>query len=81
VSTFDFYDQEFINDSCDWEDSPNGLRMTSNAWGNQPGRNFVMGCMALLKDVEYTDFVMEITASHDDNDGTIFFCSCYGLFT
>ena len=37
VALFDFYEQEFLSDVCNWVDAPDGLRQTTNAWGNQPG--------------------------------------------
>lgn len=70
VANFDFVEQPFLTDSCAWIDSPEGLRQTSNAWGNTPGENLLLGCMAILKTVTYTDFMMEVEMWHDDNDAS-----------
>ena len=70
TSNFDFYQQPFLNTDCNWLDTPEGLRQETNAWGNSPGENVIMGCIAMLKTVQYTDFIMEVEAWHDDDDAS-----------
>jgi len=77
VANFEFVDQAPITGPCSWTDTPEGMAQTTNSWGNAPGDNTLMGCMAILKPngqfVEYTDFILEVEARHDDNDGKNFF--------
>ena len=70
LENFEIIDEPFLTDVCEWIDTPAGLRQTTNAWGNTPGENVMMGCMAIVKDSFYTDFIMEITARHDDDDAS-----------
>jgi len=74
LSSFEIIDQEFLTSACEWSDSPAGLQQTSNAYGNVPGLNLWMGCMAMVKDVTYTDFIMELETRQLDDDamGIIF---------
>jgi hypothetical protein len=44
----------------------------ANAWGNAPGDNTLMGCNAIYKNREYTDFIMEVDVASFDNDGVGF---------
>jgi len=71
-ASYDLIDQPFLTEVCEWQDTPAGLRQITNAWGNAPGENIMMGCMAILKGAEYTDFIMEVEAQHDDNDASGF---------
>jgi len=72
TSAFDIIDQPFLTDTCQWQNSPAGLSQITNAWGNAPSENVMMGCMAILKEGVYTDFIMEVEATHDDNDASGF---------
>mmetsp|Transcript_3103 Transcript_3103/g.9651 ORF Transcript_3103/g.9651 Transcript_3103/m.9651 type:complete len:197 (-) Transcript_3103:16-606(-) len=72
TSSFEFVDQELLTEECAWTADEQGLRQTTNAWGNDPGDNALMGCMALIPDVSYTDFIMEVDMINDDNDGVGF---------
>ena len=74
TNSYEFIDQEFLTSACDWVDTPTGLRQTSNAYGNNPGLNVWMGCMAIVKNSFYTDFILEMEARQEDDDvaGVIF---------
>jgi len=34
MQSFEFIDQPFLTTTCNWLDTPNGLRQDTNAWGN-----------------------------------------------
>ena len=71
LSEFIFIDQAPLSDACSWETTNSGgLRQTSSAWGNYPGASTTLGCIALLADRQYTDFMLEVTAIHDDGAST-----------
>ena len=36
VENFDFYEGEHLTTQCQWIDTPQGLRQTTNAWGPTP---------------------------------------------
>ena len=44
----------------------------ANAWGNAPGDNTLMGCNAIYKHREFTEFILEADVSSFDNDGVGF---------
>jgi len=69
ISLFTIVDQAPITEPCLWTADANGIRQNTNAWGNSPGDNTLMGCVALLTGATRTDFIAEITALHDDDDG------------
>ena len=55
---------------CAWSTSAAGLAQTSTAFGNAPGDNTMMGCVALAAGTTYTDFMVEMTATFaGGNDG------------
>ena len=49
MKSFDLIDQPFLNQPCDWMDSPEGLMQTSNAWGNFPGENVSLSFFLLRR--------------------------------
>ena len=63
-----FIDQPLLSEPCNWVPTAGGLFQSTNAWGNFPGDNTLMGCMALVAP-DYTDVVAEFDAIHSDNDG------------
>jgi len=72
ITQFTFVDQVPISEPCSWEitaTAPIGLKQTTNAWGNYPGDNTALGCLAIIGTETYTDFMIEVTAEHDDDDG------------
>ena len=79
ISQFSFVDQEPLSEPCNWIIDGNGLKQTTNAWGNYAGPNggpsgnwsehvTITGCVALIGTAQYTDFMVEVTATHDDDD-------------
>ena len=48
------------------------IYQSSNSWGNAPGDNTLTGCNLLYNAETYTNFVLEATVSHNDNDGVGF---------
>ena len=66
---WEFIDQPLLTEACAWAATADGLAQTSNAWGNSPGDNTMMGCVALAVTADYTDFIAEFDATHSDNDG------------
>ena len=68
ISQFTFIDQAPLSEPCAWGADATGLSQTSNAWGNYPGDNISLGCIALIGSALYTDFMVEVTATHDDDD-------------
>ena len=70
ISGWEIKDQPLITQACEWSVTANGLYQSTNAWGNAPGDNTLTGCVALAGlGEEYTDFIAEYSAIHDDNDG------------
>mmetsp|Transcript_25703 Transcript_25703/g.102556 ORF Transcript_25703/g.102556 Transcript_25703/m.102556 type:complete len:1067 (-) Transcript_25703:274-3474(-) len=67
-ASFDIASHPLLSGTCDWDFLDAGLYQSSNAWGN-PDINTLMGCMALVSGVEYTDFVLEADVRNFDNDG------------
>ena len=67
--SFLFVDQAPLTTNCEWIANSTGLNQVSEAWGNSPGDNTVMGCVALYPANTYTDFIFEIDVTHQDNDG------------
>ena len=79
VNQFDFVDHTPISEPCIWSADANGLYQASNAWGNYAGPNggpsgnwsesvTILGCMALIGTGSYTDFMIEVSATHEDDD-------------
>ena len=67
VEAFDYVDDDFLGSECAWGIGPNGvLRQSSNA-NRYDGT--MLGCNALAGNVSYTDFVLEVWMSNQDNDG------------
>ena len=71
ASQFDLIDDSPISSACAWTHE-NGLRQSSNAWGNYPGDNTLTGCNALFNGREFTDFILETEMAGNDNDGVGF---------
>ena len=69
ISQFLVVDHPMLTTSCDWSAAADGLTQNSLAWGNSPGDNTLLGCMAMFTGAEFTDFIAEIDVSHVDNDG------------
>ena len=70
LSQFTFIDQapQFLSEPCQWTADSEGLKQLSNAWGNYPGDNIILGCIALIGTSSYTDFMVEVSGTHDDDD-------------
>ena len=59
-----------VTGTCDWTASSAGLYQGSNAWGNYPDYNTLMGCNALYNGASFTDFIFEAEVDAvADNDG------------
>ena len=69
ISQFLLVDHPLLTTACDWTVAADGLSQNSEAWGNAPGDNTLMGCMAMFQGASYTDFIAEISVTHIDNDG------------
>ena len=69
ISQFLLVEHDLLTGPCAWSSAADGLTQSSTAWGNSPGDNSLMGCMAMYQPKKYTDFIAEITATHADNDG------------
>ena len=83
ITQFTIVDQDPITEPCAWSASAAGLRQSSNAWGNAPGDNTLMGCIAIIGTETYTDFIIEVSAIHDDDDAwgfVRFLFSCHEQF-
>ena len=69
INSFTLIDQFPITEPCQWTANATGLSQgPSNAWGNDPGDNTLMGCIALVAGATYTDFIAEFTSTHLDDD-------------
>ena len=69
LTQFTFVDQEPISEPCAWDIVPGvGLTQTANSWGNYPGDSTTMGCLAIIGTDTYTDFMIEVTATHEDEN-------------
>ena len=69
LSQFLLVDHPLLTTDCAWNANATGLTQSSEAWGNSPGDNTLMGCMAMFNGGSYTDFIAEIDVTHIDNDG------------
>lgn len=68
LASFDLIDHPKLSEPCTWQNTNDGIKQTSNAWGN-PGANSMMGCLALVNGHQYTDFMLEVDIESFDNDG------------
>ena len=79
LANFRIVDQYPISEPCDWTVSADGLSQNVRAWGNYcgpdgcPSGNYsehvtIMGCVALIGTQSYTDFMVEVTTSHEDEE-------------
>ena len=71
LSKFDLLEDPLLNDVCDWSQALNGaegIRQNSDAYGNNPGDNSVLGCLAMLRGSFYRDFVMSVDVRAEDDD-------------
>ena len=56
--------------TCTWSASDAGLEQTSNAWGNYPDYNTLMGCNAVFNVRAFSEFILEVDVDATrDNDG------------
>ena len=69
LTLFDLVAHPLLTTDCAWNANATGLTQSSEAWGNAPGDNTLMGCMAMFNGGSYTDFIAEIDVIHIDNDG------------
>ena len=69
LSQFLIVDHPVITQPCVWSGASDGLTQSSDAWGNTPGDNSLMGCMAMYQERTYIDFIAEMDVTHQDNDG------------
>ena len=72
LASWELVDQAVLSTNCSWgidtgSDGVTGITQTTNAWGNYPNDNSLLGCIALVPDT-YTDFIAEYDAVHLDND-------------
>ena len=78
-NNFRFVDMEPISEPCEWTTSADGLSQNIRAWGNYCGPNgcpsgnysehvTIIGCVALIGAETYTDFMLEVTTSHEDEE-------------
>ena len=76
IGQFLLVQHPLLTTDCVWTAAADGLTQSSEAWGNAPGDNTLMGCMAMFNGASYTDFIVEIDVTHIDNDGwgVSFFC-------
>jgi len=72
TNEFDFIDDAFISTQCDWSARDLGkgpfLYQSTNAHASLEG----VGCNALYKGGEYTDFIIQMDVDNYDNDGVGF---------
>lgn len=79
LSNFVIADQAPISEPCVWTADATGLSQITNAWGNYagpgggPSGNWsehvtLMGCVAIVGQDTYTDFMLESTVLNDDDD-------------
>ena len=68
ISLFTFVDQEPVSEPCAWSTTSVGLYQAANSWGNYPGDSTALGCVAIIGTDQYTDFMIEVEATHDDDD-------------
>ena len=71
ISQFLLVEHDLLTTDCKWSSASDGLTQSSDAWGNSPGDNTLMGCMAIFQAQTYVDFIAEIDVTHVDNDGKI----------
>jgi len=69
ISQFDLVEHPLLTAPCAWAAAADGLTQSSTAWGNSPGDNALMGCMAIFNGATFTDFIAELDVTHIDNDG------------
>ena len=69
LSQFLIVDHPMLTTACNWSTASDGLSQNSEAWGNVPGDNTLMGCMAMYQGLTFTDFIAQVDISHLDNDG------------
>jgi len=70
LDAFTFVEDPYLRENCSWTIGSRGvLRQNSNA-ARALGDWVAFGCNAIVEDQELTDFVVEATMDHDDNDGT-----------
>ena len=68
ITAWELLDQAPISEPCAWSADASGLRQSSNAWGNFPSDQTLIGCIALIPDTYAGDVIVEFEAVHDDND-------------
>ena len=73
LASWEIIDQPVLSTNCSWSidtgsDGVTGITQTTNAWGNWPNDNSLLGCIALVPDVYSGDFIAEYDAVHLDND-------------